>query len=136
MRLASAAGVRGDQLAILRAQIFGDDGHLDARLHVDEVARVGERKIDLARIEQVEDDHVVAAPAHVARARERSSSAILVEIRDQHDETATAERLRQLLERREQRRLARRRPSRRAPFARSGRATCRICCRCLADGGT
>ena len=105
--LRERARMLGDDLLVLLAKILGDDGHLLARLHVDEVRRVGEREVDLVAVEQMEDHHVVAAAANV-RERVDDGVRILIEIGDEQDETAAAHGLRQLPQRREQRRLARR----------------------------
>src|SRR6185312_8674177 len=108
-RFADAFGERRGMftydLAVLVAQILGDDGHLLARLQIDEVAGVREGEVDLVRVEQVEDDDVVAAPADLAQ-RFNDIVGILVKIGDEDDEAAPAQILRELLERFEQGRLA------------------------------
>ena len=102
------ADVRRDHLAVLRAQVVGNHGHPLAGLEVDEVRRVGERELDLGPVEQVEDDQVVAAPAHV-RERLEHGVGFLVEVGDQQDDAPAAQRLGELAQRLLERGRARRR---------------------------
>ena len=74
-RSVSAVDVRLDQRAVLLGQRLGHDRHLLAALQILERRRLGEREVELRRVEHVKHDDVVAAePQRPDRLEHRSGS--------------------------------------------------------------
>ena len=93
------AGVLRTSSAVLRAQILRDHRHLVPVSMSMKLRGVGERELDLARVEQMEHDQVVPAPAQFASAESTASgSSYRSEIK--HDDAPAAQRLGQLSQRR------------------------------------
>src|SRR4030095_16923000 len=97
--LSEAFDVRVDERPVFLAEGLGHDGHLLARLEILERRRVDEPELELGGVEDVEHDDVVA-PEPQRRHRLDHGLRIVVEIRDQYEDAAAPEVLRQLVERR------------------------------------
>jgi hypothetical protein len=93
--------VRANHRAVFRRERFGHDRDLFAALEVLEAGRILVAEIDLRRIEDVEDDQVVAEePERLDRFENRVG--LLVEIRNQHENAAALEVLGHLVQRNRQ----------------------------------
>src|SRR5438093_1367913 len=89
---AQARDVSGDELTILPAQVVGNHRHAFAGLEVEEVRRVGEGKLELAPVEDVEDDQIVPLPSQMGQ-RLQHVGWLLVQVGNHQHDRATAKRL-------------------------------------------
>src|ERR1051326_1304292 len=81
--------VLGDERAVLGSQIVRNHGHSLARFEIDEVGAVGERKLELAPIEDVKDHHGIALASEIREGIEHRRR-LLVKIRDQQHNRPSA----------------------------------------------